>query len=145
MLQVNRNPNAKVLRSFGLAMLFGFGVIGGLLWFLAPEPNSFAWQGARGQKFAIGLWCLGALLALLSIGPRQLAVPAYVGWMSVGMFLGGIMTFVMMSVLFIVLLPIFTLIRFKDPLRMKLKPPGESYWEDYREHEPTLERTARPF
>jgi hypothetical protein len=144
-LPVNRNPNAKVLRSFGLAMLFGFGVIGGLLWYLGPDPNSFGWHGVGAQKVAIGLWILGVLLALVSIEPKGIAVPLYVGWMSIGMFLGAIMTFVLMSVLFIVLLPIFTLIRFKDPLRLKLKPPGESYWEDYREHEPTLERTARPF
>ncbi len=145
MIQVNRNPDAKTLRSFGIAMVFGFGIIGGLFWYIGPDPNSFSWQGVTSQKTAIGIWILGALLALVSIGPRGISVPVYVGWMSIGMFLGGIMTVVLMTVLFVVLLPIFTLIRFKDPLRMKLKPPGESYWEDYREHEPTLERTARPF
>ncbi len=145
MIQVNRNPDLNTLRSFGLAMLLGFGLLGGLLWYAWPDPNSFAWRSAGGQKLAIGLWAVGTLLALASIGPRGIAVPVYVGWMTIGMFLGGIMTFIMMSALFFVLLPVFSLIRFKNPLRLKLKPPGESYWEDCREHEPTLERTARPF
>jgi hypothetical protein len=42
------------------------------------------------------------------------------------------------------LLPVFSLIRFSDPLRFKLKSGG-SYWEDHPPHEPTLERTMRPF
>lgn len=126
-------------------MLLGFGIIGGVLWYVGPDPRSFSWNGVPLQKVAIGLWIFGTLLAMAAAGPRSVGVPAYVGWMSVGMFLGGIMTFVLMSVLFVILLPVFSLIRFSDPLRLKLKPEGESYWEDYREHEPTLERTARPF
>ncbi|HNO78728.1 MAG TPA: hypothetical protein PKN33_11765 [Phycisphaerae bacterium] len=145
MLPVNRNPNAKTLRSFGVAMLFGFGVIGAILWYTGSEPNGFNWRDVAAQKVAIALWVLGVLLAIIAVGPRSLSAPIYIAWMTVGMFLGAIMTFIMMSVLFVVLLPIFSLIRLKDPLRMKLKPPGESYWEDHRDHEPTLERTARPF
>jgi hypothetical protein len=65
--------------------------------------------------------------------------------MSVAFFIGGIMTVVLLSILFVVLLPVFSLIRFADPLRMRLKPPGESYWEEHKHHDSTLERTARPF
>lgn len=126
-------------------MLFGFGVIGFILWYSGPDPNDFAWHGVRAQKAAIAFWIAGALLALVSVGPRGLAARVYVVWMSIGMCLGAIMTFILMSVLFVILLPIFSLIRLQDPLRLKLKPPGESYWEECREHEPTLERTARPF
>jgi len=72
-------------------------------------------------------------------------VPVYVGWMSAAFAIGAVMTVVLMTVLFIVLLPLFSLTRLADPLRMKLKPAGESYWEDHKHHESTLERTARPF
>lgn len=145
MIPINRNPDGKTLRAFSFAMLVGFGLLGGILWFLTPDPNSFAWHGIRGQKIAIGLWIGGMILCLAGVGPRGLSVPVYVAWMTVGMFVGTIMTFVTLSVMFIVLLPVFSLIRLSDPLRMKLKPPGESYWEEYKKHEPTLERTARPF
>ncbi|NOX58507.1 MAG: hypothetical protein GXP29_06575 [Planctomycetes bacterium] len=145
MIPVNRNPSAKDLRAFALAMVFGFGVIGVVFWYVGPDPNSFSWQSVRLQKVAIGAWIFGALLAGAGFAPRGLAVPVYVAWMSMGMFLGSIMTVVLMSVMFVVLLPIFSLIRLGDPLRLKLHPKGETYWEDYRKYEHTLDRNARPF
>jgi hypothetical protein len=145
MLSVNRSPSTSELRKFGWAMILGFGVIGALLWYLGPDPNTLAWTGGGKQVLGPCLWGLGIALLGVSFGPRSLAVPVYVGWMSAAFFLGSIMTAVLMSALFIVLLPVFSLIRFADPLRLKLKPPGESYWEDHKHHESTLERTARPF
>ena len=126
-------------------MLIGFSIFGAVLWYKGPEPDSFSWHNALPQKVAIALWSFGALLAITSVGPRSIAVPVYVAWMKMAMCMGTIMTFVTLSVMFLVLLPVFSLIRLSDPLRMKLKPTGESYWEEYKEHEPTLERTARPF
>ena len=59
--------------------------------------------------------------------------------------IGTVVTFVLLSVLYFVFLPIFSLIRFKDPLRLKMPPKATSYWEEHKHHESTLERTARPF
>ena len=145
MQAVNRNPNKAELIKFGLAMVFGFGVIGALLWYFGPDPRTAAWVAAGSQKLAIALWALGAALLLISIGPGSVARPVYVGWMSVAFLLGGVVTVVLLTVLFIVLLPIFSLIRLKDPMRLRLRPAGESYWEDHKHHESTLERTIRPF
>lgn len=142
---VNRNPSLAVLHKFGAAMIFGFGVIALLLWYRGSLPHTWAWTGSGRQKVAIGLATLGLALLAVSFGPRELARPAYVGWMSAAMRLGAVMTVVLLSVLFIVLLPIFAMVRFSDPLRLRLKPAGESYWEDHKHHESTLERTARPF
>lgn len=142
---VNKNPSPADLHKFGWAMLAGFGVLGVLLWWVWPDPNTLAWTGAGHQKAAIALWALGAVLWAISFGPKVIARPVYVGWMSTAMVIGTIMSVVMLSVLFIVFLPIFSLIRLSDPLRMKLAPPGASYWEDHVHHESTLERTARPF
>jgi len=142
---VNRNPSTTELRKFGFAMVFGFGVLGLLFWYAAGTPNGWNWRELPLQKVAIAFWILGPLLLLVSVGPQAIARPVYVGWMSVAFFIGGIMTVVMLSVLFIVLLPVFSLIRLGDPLRLKLKPPGESYWEDHVHHESTPERTLRPF
>lgn len=142
---VNRNPSASELHKFGWAMIFGFGVIGAILWYFGPEPNGIAWRGVFQQKFGLGLWILGVVLLVVSFGPAGLARPVYVGWMTVAMYLGTVMTFLMLSLMFFILLPVFALIRLKDPLRLKLLPPGESYWEDHAQHEATLERTIRPF
>ena len=53
------------------------------------------------------------------------------------------MTSVLMTVLFFVLLLPFTLIKLKDPLRLKLG--GATYWEPHKNPPATLERFQRPF
>ena len=131
MFAVNRNPSSAVLRSFGRAMLGGFLVLGALLWY----------RGAHTAAFV--LWTLGAVLFATSL-VSALGRPVYVAWMTGAMFLGGIATTVGLTVLFVLFLPFFTLIRFSDPLRRKLRAHG-SYWEPHKPHEATLERCERPF
>ena len=145
MQAVNRDPSSAELHRFGGAMLLGFGVIGLVLWYFGPEPNGWRWVPVYGQKATLVLWGLGLVLLAVAFGPRGLARPVYVGWMTGAACLGTVMTFVMLSVLFVVLLPFFSLIRLTDPLRRKLRGPGESYWEDHRHHDSTLDRCARPF
>jgi len=142
---VNPNPSASELRKFGGSMLIGFGVIGAILWYVGPEPNSLAYQAVRPQKVAIALWCLGAALLVASFGPRSFARVIFVVWMTAAMKIGVVMTFILLSALFVVLLPWFSFIRFRDPLGMKLKPEGESYWQDHTDQAPELDRVARPF
>lgn len=126
-------------------MVLGFGIIGLVLWYVGPEPNGWSWTGIVGQKVAVAAWVLGLVLLLISFGPQSIGRPVYVVWMTAATYIGTVMTFVLLSVLFLVLLPVFSLIRLKDPLRMKLLRAGESYWEDHEHHESTLERTIRPF
>ena len=145
MQAVNRNPSSTELHRFGGAMVLGFGIIGAVLWYVGPDPNGWSWTGIVGQKVAVAAWVLGAALLLISFGPQSLARPVYVTWMSVASYIGIVMTFVLLSVLFFVLLPVFSLIRLKDPLRMKLLRGQTSYWEDHEHHESTLERTIHPF
>ena len=68
----------------------------------------------------------------------------YRGWMKFAVFLGAVMTTILCTILFVVLLPPFALIRLKDPLRMRLEDT-DSYWEDYHPPEPTVERFLHPF
>lgn len=145
MITVNQNPSAAELRKFGWAMLLGFGVIGAVLWYFGPQPNALGYVAVRQQKIALGLWIVGVVLLIISYGPAAISRPIYVTWMTVGMYLGTVMTFVLLSVLFVVLLPWFSLIRLSDPLGMKLKPKGESYWRDHVDQQPELDRVARPF
>ena len=149
MFTVNKNPSTKDLHKFGWAMLIGFGVLGTLLWLVAwwkgGESATLGWSGAAPQAAAACLWGLGVLLAALARTNPRIARPVYVTWMSAVVPLGIIVSAIMLTVLFVLLLPVFALVvRFGDPLRRKLRRGG-TYWEDYRPHEATLERTARQF
>lgn len=146
---VNKNPTRRDIGKFGWAMLAGFGVVGGVLW-LVPgatirDHALLTWSGAGVQIAALCLWALGLGLAFLSFTAPGVARPVYVTWMSVAFAIGAVVSTVLLTVLFLVLLPLFSLVvRAGDPLRKKLNAKG-SYWEDYKPHEATLERMRRPF
>ncbi len=129
-------------------MLGGFGVLGALLWavpYLEAGASGLEWSGKANQILAICLWALGVLLLLVSRSARVLAKPVYVCWMSVAAAMGTVMTTVLLTLLYLFLLPVFSIIvRLGDPLRRKSKP-GETYWEDYKPYEATLDRMGRPF
>jgi hypothetical protein len=60
------------------------------------------------------------------------------------MVLGTAMSIVMLTLMFFLVLPVFALIRLKDPLRMKLHREA-SYWEEPKPQEASIERMMRPF
>lgn len=143
MFTVNRNPSKKDLRWFAAAMLVGFPLLGIL----------FLWMAGRGDGSASSrfFWIGGVFLVLLGLagGATSLASPAlgrklYIAWMTLTLPVGIAVSTVLLTLLYFVLLPIFSLIvRRNDPLRKKLG--GTTYWEDYKPHENTLERMRRPF
>jgi hypothetical protein len=140
---VNKNPSPAVQRQFGVVMLIGLGALGAFIW-ARSSPDWRQWSGTGGQVAAAILGSVGLITLLVSIALPSVAKPLYVGWMTFASWIGAVMTPVILTILFIVFLPVFALIRFKDPLRLKLRRSG-SYWEPHRPHEPTLERCYRPF
>jgi hypothetical protein len=143
---IKRDPTPAELRTFGLVVFCGFAVIGALLWWLGRGTDTgLRWAGGGRHWTAVILWGLGALILLITLVSPGLGRPVYVVWMTGASYLGMLMTFILLSVLFVILLPLFSLIRLKDPLRFRKAAPDASYWEDHRHHESTLERTARPF
>ena len=149
MFTVNKNPTRDDLRKFGVAMLIGFSLLAtvyycwSFLW--SWDLRTLEWTGAGRQIAAVSLPALGVFLFLLSrvsLGATKLV---YVTWMSIMVPIGIVMSTIMLILLYIVLLPVFSIIvRWNDPLRKKLIADG-SYWEDYKPHEATLERMQRPF
>lgn len=135
-------------------MVLGFTAIAALAW-CAPwvssiwrgtgEPTWLAWRGAGGQMAGIAFVALGVALWVLSILSTRLTRTVYVAWMSVTVPCGVVMGTIMLSVVFIVVLPIFAVIvAMGDPLRKKLSKSG-SYWESARPFEASLERMRRLF
>ena len=149
MFEINKNPSVSDLRKFGAAMLVGFAVIGALLW-LTPwmksgDVSTLGWSGTGFQLTASVLGFLGVGLCLLGFAVPSVAKPVYVVWMTATVPIGIVMSIVLLTVLFVLLLPIFSLVvRLGDPLRKKLSKEG-SYWEDYKPHAATIERMKRPF
>jgi hypothetical protein len=59
-------------------------------------------------------------------------------------FMGMILTFVLTFIMYFVVVPPFSLIRFSDPLRKKWND-NESYWEDKKPLDTSLEGMKRLF
>ncbi len=131
---INKNPSVTDLRVFGITMLAGFGVIGGLL----------AWKWGLGNP-SYALWSLGAFFFVVELAlPTSLGKTVYIVWMSMAFAMGKVMIPLFLTILYFTLLIPFTLIRLKDPLRFKLKSTG-TYWEPHKNHEPTIDRMMRPY
>ena len=149
MFKVNKAPTTSVLHRFGWAMLGGFGVIGAGLWFASGlgrgDAAGSAWSASGAQIAAMVLVVLGVLLFALSRAAPPIARRVYIVWMSVAMPIGIVMTVVLLTALFVVLLPVFCLVvRAGDPLRRRLTT-DQTYWEGYKPYENTLDRMERPF
>lgn len=149
MFTVNKNPTNDDLRKFGYAMVGGFLMIGALIYFLpwarTREVSTLAWTGRLLQWTAVSLPLLGAVLCGLGLFVPVAAKPVYIVWMTAAMGVGIVVSTIMLTLLFLFLLPVFSIVvRFGDPLGKKLKAQG-TYWEDHKPHELTLERMKRPF
>ncbi len=148
MFTVNKSPSAGDLRKFGWAMLIGFGVIGAVLWTAAWRkhggPGLLGWSGVGAQVVALCLWTAGAGLCALSLLWPRSARPVYVAWMRATVPIGMVMSTVLLTLVFVLVLPLFALIvRMGDPLRKKLG--GTTYWEGYKPYPHTLDRMRRLF
>lgn len=137
MFTVNRDPSDADLRGFRLASAAGslFLFVMGWTGWAFEEPL---------QVLACGVAAAGEVIIGLSLWSRPWSVRLYVGWMTVGVTLGKVMSTVLLSVLFVTVVPLFSLIRLTDPLRKRLGGT-ESYWEEHPACEPTLDRLRRPF
>lgn len=147
MFQVNRNPTTTEIRKFGRAMLIGFGAIGVLLWVLGAWKSGatvLSWSGSWRSWLSVGLVGLGVALWVLCSFHEPIARRVYVTWMSVTVPIGIFMSTIVLSIMYFLLLPIFSLlVRRSDPLRKRRNQA--TYWEPYKSCEPTIERMQRLF
>ncbi|MDX1545971.1 MAG: SxtJ family membrane protein [Rhodothermales bacterium] len=106
------------LRSFGLVMTVPLTLIGGYLW----------WKGSAAAPYVLGAAAFFLVTGLLV---PALLRPIEKGWMKVAEILGAIMTRVILTVAFyLVITPFGLLLRVlrKDLLALRFHPEQTSYW-----------------
>lgn len=120
---MNLNSTNKDIRKFGLVALFFFGALCGVA----------LWQANTAMSIFFGfLSFLGLGFLLL---PGSMA-PIYRGWLKVAHFIGTVLTIVMLTFSFyLVITPAAWLKRIfgGSPLPMKLDPEASTYWVSRRE------------
>jgi len=143
MFTINKNPSLRELRVFAVGML-GIPLVIFLVLSVwrSRHPGELippVWLAA-----AIGLSVLGLSSGMIALTSAKAGRALYIAWMTATLPIGIAMSTLLLTALYFGLLPIFAIIvRRQDPLRKKLG--GATYWEDYRPHEPTIERMRRPF
>lgn len=113
------------LRKFGWTVGIAFGLLWAVLAYVVPYLS-----GGEGHDVAI-LWQIGAVLIVVGTALPVVLRPVYLAWMTMALALGFVMTRVLLTIFFfLVLTPvglIFKLIG-RDALSRKLDPEAESYW-----------------
>ena len=54
--------------------------------------------------------------------------------------MGKIQTFILMTIIYFLIVPLFSLVRLSDPLKLRLKKNDATYWENKREIDTSLEK-----
>ncbi len=127
----------KALRSFGWvvgAVLLG---IAALVWWRRDwtATGAVVWLGG-----------IGAALVALGLAAPALLKPVYRIWMALAVVLGFVMTRVILSIVFyLILTPIGLVLRLlgKDPLHRTLDPNAPSYWIEKEHPEASKEQLEK--
>ena len=126
----------EALRRFGL-------VVGGVFVGIAAVV---AWRHGALTPWALGLGGPGAALVVLGLAAPTLLRPVYRVWMGLAVVLGFVMTRVLLTAVFALLVvPIGLALQLagKDLLRRKLDRAAGSYWLPKPAGEPAAERLKR--
>ena len=125
LVQINWRPGPRELRSFGLVIAIGFGLIG-----LAKLLWPWEWGLERSVPFALTCFAIAAAVGGAGLTGTRLALPFYWGWMGVAFVLGNVISRVVMCLFYYgVITPLGLLMRLtgRDKLQLRRRPVA-SYW-----------------
>ena len=129
LLDLNLDPDERVLRQFGFIALIGFGLLAICAWF---ETWMFAFGlGSVRVAVACGLGGLALLAALLSLLHPKANRALYVALAVLAYPIGFVMSYLIMALLFFaVFAPIGALLRIagRDPLQRAWRSDQSSYF-----------------
>ena len=123
MVQINWKPDSTELRKFGVSMIVGFAIIGGVLY----------WRDH--VSVAYGCFVFGAVSGLLGLTGTRAALPIYVAWMAVAFVMGNIVSRLLLALVYYGLFtPMGLAMRLggRDALRLK-RTDVKTYWSDIPE------------
>jgi hypothetical protein len=122
LFDVDWNPDKSGLRKFGLAVLIGFSLIGGLFYWRSESdwPVTPLW-----------LWGIGIVVGGLGLTGTRAALPLYWVWMGIAVAIGSVTSRLMLALVFYgVVTPMGWLgwIVGRDRLRLRKDSNADSYW-----------------
>ncbi len=123
---IDWNPGPAKLRSFGLAMIAGFGLLGAAFFFGFPAGES--------RVAACVLWAAGGSAGILGLTGTKAARPPYFAWMSVALVTGTITGTVTLTLLYYTLITgtgLVMRIAGRDRLGLRKAKSG-TYWSEIR-------------
>ena len=129
LVEINFTPDSETLRNFGFIALIGFGVLALMAW-----SERFIFGFGLGS-FRLPLALLFAVLAIYclicSLVFPKANKPIFVGLSIITIPIGIVLSYVIMSFLFFIVIGSVALILRiigKDPLERKLDESAETYW-----------------
>lgn len=132
MIELNLNPDARVLRQFGVTALIAFGLLGAAAHF---QRFVFSGLGEAGAATAAGLWGVGAISGVLALVHPRANRPLFVLLSVITFPLGLVVSYLALGFLFFfVFAPIGLFLRAtgRDPMARGFNPGRTSYWDDAR-------------
>ena len=120
LVSINFKPDARELRKFGLTMIIGFALIGGILF----------WREAH--VLAYFAWTFGGVTGLLALTGTAAGLPLYWLWMGIAFVMGSIIGPIVLAICYYgVVTPIALIMRLggRDALLLR-KLDTDSYWVD---------------
>jgi hypothetical protein len=120
LITINWKPTPRGLREFGVVMLVGTGVLGGLMF----------WHDHRLVAWCV--WAFGGICGVTGLSGTRLALPFYLAWMALAFILGNTISRLVMLVFFYIVIGgmglIMKIIR-RNRLGLR-KPKTGTYWTD---------------
>jgi len=119
LVEIDKNPSAGKLRTFGRLLPLFFGAVGAMAWWRWHAPAA-----------AMGIWIVGAVLVVLYWAAPRVRQPIYVGWMVAVMPFGVCVSYLVLAVIYFLVLTPIGLVRrmFGDPLQRRFDREAASYW-----------------
>ncbi|MEW5795018.1 MAG: SxtJ family membrane protein [Candidatus Zixiibacteriota bacterium] len=127
--------DTKTLRRFGLVMAVPLLIIAAILY----------WKGYASTPWWAGV---AGLFGLLGLALPIVLKPVYIVWMTFAYYLSFVMTFVILTLFFfLVMTPAGLIMRLfgKDPMDRRFPGVRDSYWVSSQTYENTIERYSKPY